>query len=202
MIEMNLLPPEYRPKEAPKFVMPEIPIQRTLAPAAAVIIGIQLLASGFAFYQTISLGMVKGDLSRMAQEESVINKLKDDTSKLKTRLNRINMITEQKYRWYMILNAISDSMTRGVWLTGLSVSGDKSGSKGPKTLKLNGSVIAQGEETAYIGKFIMGLKAHPLLKNLFLDIELSTINQKKIREFDVYDFSLLCPFIKEAEAGR
>ena len=56
--------------------------------------------------------------------------------------------------------------------------------------------MGKGEETAYTGKFIKELKANSLFNGLFNDIELSQINQKRIKDFDVYDFVILCTFKK------
>ena len=63
-----------------------------------------------------------------------------------------------------------------------------------KILKLDGSTVGQGEETAFTGKFIKGLQSNPVFRELFSDIELSNLTQKKIRDFDVYDFSIYCTF--------
>ena len=63
-------------------------------------------------------------------------------------------------------------------------------------LKLEGSVTASGQETAFIGKYVKSLKDNATFTELFRDIELSNINQRKIKEFDVYDFVLICKFRK------
>lgn len=72
--------------------------------------------------------------------------------------------------------------------------GPRTGAKPPKMLKLEGSVVGPGEETALIGKFIKKLKSNKLFETLFAEIEPANINQRKIREFDVYDFTIGCMF--------
>jgi hypothetical protein len=65
------------------------------------------------------------------------------------------------------------------------------------TLKLDGSVYAAGQETAFIGKFVKSLKENSFFNDLFSQIDLSNISQRKINEYDVYDFTLFCRFKKE-----
>ena len=45
MIELNLLPDELRKKELPKFVLPEIPIQKTVTIFLGIFFGIQAIVS-------------------------------------------------------------------------------------------------------------------------------------------------------------
>ena len=65
------------------------------------------------------------------------------------------------------------------------------------SLKLEGSAYAPGQETAFIGKFMQALKQDALFSELFDDIQLSNINQRKISNYDVYDFVLVCHFKKD-----
>lgn len=66
-----------------------------------------------------------------------------------------------------------------------------------KSLKIEGSVVAPGHETAYIGRFIKSLKENAVINSIFTDVELSGMNQKRIKEYDVYDFTLLAHYKKE-----
>ncbi len=202
MIEINLLPPEYRPKAAPKFVMPHLQVKKTFLPVAAVIFGAQLLLSLFAVYMVVDLAIVKAKTARIAEEGSLVAKKKAETVSTLERLRKIESIVQKKYCWSSLLNALSNSTSKGVWLTGFGVLESPADDKksASKVLKLDGSVVGQGEETAFTGKFIKELKANALFASLFSKIELSNLVQKKIRDFDVYDFSIYCTF-KPEKAG-
>ena len=76
MIEINLLPLEYRPKAGPKFVMPEIQVKKTFVWVAGVIFGAQLLLSFFAVYEWVEFKIVKAQVARLAEQGSVIAKEK------------------------------------------------------------------------------------------------------------------------------
>ena len=64
-------------------------------------------------------------------------------------------------------------------------------------LRIEGSVIGQGQETAYVGKFIKSLKDNEFMSGVLGDVTLSGMNQKKIKDYDVYDFIVLCPVKKD-----
>jgi hypothetical protein len=61
-------------------------------------------------------------------------------------------------------------------------------------LKLEGSAVGQGQETALIGKFIKEIKKNAFFSSLFSEVELANITQRKIKDVEVYDFLLECRF--------
>ncbi len=208
MIEINLLPAEYQPKLPPKFTAPKLPVKKTFILIAGFVFGLQVLLSLFAGYQALHLSIVKAQAARLESENHSVAEKKSQIKATQDHLRKIWLVTDRKYVWASLLNALSRSVTKGVWLTGFSVmdpkSADKKGASkdkkddknpaDPKILKLSGSVVGQGEETAFTGKFIKELKANTVFSRLFSGIELSSLVQKKIREFDVYDFSITCTF--------
>lgn len=214
MIELNLLPPEFRRREAPKLTLPELPIKKTLITFFGVFIAIQVLFSAFAIYQRIEFASIKQQTAALTQETLQIAKEKKEMAAERKRLTKINGLIQRNFYWTSVLNALSSSMTKGVWLTHLSVADEKRDDKNKteaqkkeagssregiqvKVLRIDGSAVGQGEETAFVGKFIKELKSNPLFSDLFSDIDLFRIEQKKIRDFDVYDFSLSCIFKNE-----
>ena len=206
MIEINLLPEELRKKEKVALDLPEIPVFKILWVILAIVVSAQILLSIFAVYQTMELIQVKKGVETLAKENREISVRKAETVAMSVQLKEIQALTERKFLWSVLLNAMSDSMTKGVWLRSLSVTtvaaddaGLRKKGSAPKgrTLNLEGSVIGSGQETAIIGKFIKQLKETPQFGELFEDIKLSAINQKKIKDYDVYDFVLIGIFKKE-----
>lgn len=212
MIKINLLPPEHRRKEHIKISLPDMPIGKILAGLFAVFFVAQVFFSGYAVYEHVRVAKVADEIARLTEENRSIAKQKTDIAALNNRLKEIDSLTARRFFWCNLLNSVSDSTTKGVWLTSLSLESQdiaappppKSSSKAPPPkpkkayfLRLEGSVVGEGQETAYIGKFIKELKDNPDLGKLFDDVKLSTINQKKIRDVDVYDFVLLCVFKPE-----
>ncbi|MBI3252077.1 MAG: PilN domain-containing protein [Candidatus Omnitrophica bacterium] len=194
MIEINLLPEELREKEPSRIVLPDIPIKKTAVAAIGIFAAIQILLFVFAFYQRLELFATRREIQSLTLANKTIAAEKSETAAVQAKLKQIQVLTTRKFYWASLLNAVSDSMTRGVWLRNLGV---EPAAQNSRILKMEGSVVGAGQETAYVGKFIKELKAHPLLGELFSEIQLSTMNQKKIKEFDVYDFTLVCAFRKD-----
>ena len=219
MILINLLPPELRKKEAPKIVMPEIPIKKALVAIGVLLLLVQVLLSLAAVFFGYRQASMKKEISRLTGETRQTDKLRTETMRSQDKLKDIRLLTGKNFYWTLVLNSVSSSVTKGIWLRGLALTevteeSSKAGSshaskdvkkessrdKAPavvKALKLEGSVVAPGQETAFIGKYVKSLKEEPVFTGLFRDVELDSINQRKIKEFDIYDFTLLCKFRKE-----
>ena len=216
MILINLLPQELRKKEVTRIVMPEIPIKKTLIAIGAALAALQILLTLVAVFFSLREAAVKHEITILTSQTQETHQFRTQTLTVLNKLKDIHALTDKKFYWASVLNAISESLTKGVWLRGLSLdevieetprvadasvkanAGKKSQSKNQtiRVMKLEGSVTASGQETAFIGKYVKSLKENPYLTELFRDVELANINQRKIKEFDVYDFILLCKFRK------
>lgn len=233
MIEVNLLPEELRKKKKKKS--DGLPKQRVLVLGVVAVLVLQVLASFVAFYQKSSIEGLKREVKKLTVTNSAILAEKTETAALGYRIKEADGLAKREFSWARLLNALSDSMTRGVWLNSFTIfsetpqvastrtarapktskaspakAKDKNAKVEPKKaaepapqlptiiyyLKIQGSAVGQGEETAVIGKFIQALKENPVITEIFDDIRLDTINQKKIRDTDAYDFTLLFTFKK------
>lgn len=218
MILINLLPPELKRKERSKLLLPEIPVKKTLLWTTAGLVGIQTLLSVLALGISLRAIGMKHEIVSLTKDTLETRKMKSETLAAQNRLKDIRQLTTKKFYWATILNALTQSVTKGVWLRSLSV--EETFAQAPKkaaapdrkttparkqnapaqkvtSLRLAGSVYAAGQETAYVGKFVKALKDNEALKELFSAIELSDTNQRKIGEYDVFDFVLLCKFRKD-----
>lgn len=226
MIEINLLPEELRKKESVKLSLPAMPAlpKKTVLLAVGVVLGVQVLFTAFAFFQKGEAAAVRKDITALNESNRGLVAQKTESAEIRKRLSQIDHLLQRKFFWSSLLNALTDSMIKGVWLTNLSIaesnaspmikktvevtlskadtlsprktvsSTSRTPPKSSKMLKLEGSVVGPGEETALIGKFIKKMKGNALFDKLFAEIEPANINQKKIREFDVYDFTIGCVF--------
>lgn len=218
MIEINLLPQEYRKKEGPKISLPAVAIGKTIVVAMGIFFVVQLGLAAFAVSQHVSLGATEREVERLTAENREIARHKDQIEFVRKRMLKIDQMTARPFYWAKLLNGLSDSVIKGVWLNEFSLievrlraeekaendapaEGDKpkraARPKFSRQLNLAGSVVGQGDETAYIGKFIQELKENPELSQILDSIELSDIMQKRVQETDVYDFLIICGFKKE-----
>lgn len=226
MIEINLLPEEKRKTEAAKLSLPAIPVQKTLIILGAVFLTLQFLLSLYVVYRRLEVEGVKNQIAALTRKNKQTAFYKSEIQSTKKRLQQIQTFTERKFFWTLLLNAVSDSMTKGIWLGRISLTDgpappgsgsaekDKAPPKAPSAketqrpkspvkpervrwLRVEGSVVAPGQETAFIGRFIKELKQNRVLDDLLSSVELFNIDQRKIRDYDVYDFVLMGAFKKE-----
>lgn len=209
MIQINLLPAEFRKKESVKLVLPEIPIQKTLTIGLGVFFGAQILISAFAGYEKLELGFLRKEVASLDAELKTVTARKAETAFLERRLKEAGGVAKRKFAWSSLLNELSASTTKGVWLRDFSVQegqesqvvkkkeGKNAAAAKVRYLKLEGSAIGPGQEMAFIGKFLKSLKENARLSALFGEIEVSSINQRKIKEYDVADFTMIFVFKKD-----
>jgi len=251
MILINLLPPELRRKEAPKLSLPDIPVKKTLLVVGAGILALQLLLSITAVFYSTRYAIAKHEAATLSSKLQSVNQAKKRISVVAKKMQDIRTLTEKNFYWASILNEISMTATRGIWLRSLTVEeatvqkkskagdidveggkktkkeslkkaapekksadakkkSDKKSDKGDsdkkketttetqRFLRLDGSCVgAAGQETALVGKYLKALRDDAYFKELFGDdINLSGMNQRKLGEADVFDFTIQCRFKK------
>lgn len=121
MILINLLPPELRRKETPKFVLPEIPVQKTLLVLAAAVLVLQILLSIVALFYSTRYKIAQNETAKLSVKLESVRQAKKKISVAGKKMQDIRTLTEKKFYWTLILNEISMTATRGIWLRSLSV---------------------------------------------------------------------------------
>ena len=214
MIEINLLPEEMRKKESIKITLPDIPIKKTLIIVFGGFFGLQLIFTLFTFYLRFDAMLTGKQIEALKASSQEIIRQKSETVGMHNRLKESRELLSRKFYWASLLSGLSNSMTKGVWLRSFylteeepkssalekkpepSAKPDKGAVKN-RYLVLEGSAVGAGQETAFIGKFLKQIKDNPMFSNLFQDIKPYNINQRRIKEYDVYDFMIYCKFRKD-----
>ncbi len=220
MIEINLLSEEANKKRSSAktgvraMSMSNLPIISIAAWAVGVILLAQLalFAIGVTNGATFrSLGLEYKDKRPKKRETE---KLKIQADNMNKKVSAINELMVKRFSWEKKLNALSDAMTPGIWLTELEYnekiidipkpvnadpikkkSGQAAESVLSKYLILSGAASSMGEEgTALIGRFIKSLKDDPAFYSDFSDIELGTIKREKMDDQEIMTFKITCLF--------
>jgi Tfp pilus assembly protein PilN len=206
MIEINLLPEDLRRKEGVRLSLPEWPKLKAYALTAGALIALQALVTVFAFYQKLEILAVRTQIASIKKENPELVARKEETAVIGARLKQIDFLTTRRFRWSVMLSRLAHSMTKGVWLREFSVQAPAearaeetapASPPGAQRLKLSGSAVGAGQETANIGKFVKSLEENERFAEFFEEIEVSNINQRKVKDFDVYDFELACAFKRQ-----
>jgi len=214
MIQINLLPESLRRKETPRIAMPAIPIKKSLFLVGGAVVLIQLFLTLAALYMRFELVSVDRKITVARQDNREIVKQKAETTGMYNRMKEIRSLTERKFYWTSLLNELSNSMTKGIWLRSLYVVEEqehavksekvekekkpaKAAAERVRYLVLEGTAIGAGQETAFIGKFLKELKDNLFFAQTFKEIKPSNIKQKKIGDYEVYDFMIRCQFKRD-----
>jgi Tfp pilus assembly protein PilN len=216
MIEINLLPKELQKK---KRELPNVSFLPMISVLLGIIIMAHLLLILAINLNTRSLKRLEKRWQEISPDKESADKLKYELTTMRSRIDTIDDLIQNRISWAKKLNDLNDAMIPGVWLNKLwlekkAVSQKVEGKKGEeknepldteagarpeeiivKTLHLNGSVIAAGgEETAAIGKFIRSLKSDQGFFADFNDIESVSIQRNRLDDVEVMDFELICYF--------
>lgn len=214
MIEINLLPTDLCKQPEAKEPFLGLSPKKLAAYSIVGFIGLQILLTVFAVFKQWESHQMKSEIKKLTESHAQLVGIKAQSDAAKKTIKQVNTLTVRKFEWWQLLNALSDSVTKGVWLRSLSVeemdpslvgasrkqvaqAGKTAADGRVRVLRIEGSVVARGEETAFTGRFIKELKENAVFSKLFDSIELSNMNQKKIKDVDVYDFTILCAFRRE-----
>lgn len=117
MILINLLPEEYRKKEAVKLALPDVPSKNNLLTIVVAVLVVQLILTGVAVYQHfIVLPGVQKRFEELAAATKDITSEKERMISLNAETKQIEQATERNFYWSSFLNTLTNSVTKGIWL--------------------------------------------------------------------------------------
>jgi len=194
MIEINLLPIEFRTKK--EFSFEQIFKTKIIFTVLAYFILFHLLLYIVAFVNTKRLNILKNNWRALSSKEEKIDQLKDELSKIGEKIPLIEQLISNRILWSNKLNRISDLIITGIWLDGLTLEKQKA-SKGEslECLIIRGSAASRTkDEPALIGRFMQSLKDDFSFLADFTEIELGPIRKRLIEQTEIMDFVLNCWF--------
>ena len=226
MIEINLLPEELRKKkrqttsiDVSKIDLKSFPIVSIAGIAVGGIVIIQLVLFIVGFANGTNYKTLEKDYKTALPQIQETQRLRSQVASMGAKVAAIDELMVKRFSWVRELNALSDSMMPGIWLTELGyyektgeitvqakIKPSKAKSAGepsaPVTekvtlrfLTMSGMASSATEEgTALIGHFIKSLKSNSEFYSDFNDIELGTITRDKVDEQEVMKFNITCPF--------
>lgn len=174
MIEINLLPEEYRKKKADFGEM--LNKYRTLIVPGAGILGsiiviISLIVIVYPRLQARTMRKLENRWKKIEKDYEEVVNLKKEEKRLQDVADNINQITEGRIIWARRLNDISDSLPSEIQLTDVTAKSEKPKDKPERmVLVISGLVPPYPGERA-IGDFIRGLRENQDFVKDFTEIE-------------------------------
>ncbi|MBN2453278.1 MAG: hypothetical protein JXB40_03340 [Candidatus Omnitrophica bacterium] len=206
MIEINLLPQELRKKPSPfagiKFAeldiksIPIFPIAVGIG-AVAILLHIGLFIAGMNLNsKLISISKKYDSLIPMKKEADALSAMVADINKKSA---AIDDLMAKRFSWAKKLNALSDSMAPGIWLSELYYDERPATGKGkkemPGALMISGYAAGAGEQgAASIGRFIKMLQDDESFYSDFEKIDLVSTKSDRVDNQDVMSFRIMCYF--------
>lgn len=181
MIEINLLPEHLRKKQLPLFTFNLGGSKKIIGIALCIVVLVHLFLQVIILFQGLMLGPAEKAFAAMEPQRLQVDELKAKMEQTKVLEELLARFNAQRFSLSPKLNAISDSVTEGLWLYELVLSRD--------ACELKGSCVSLGaQELAQIGKFLNNLRALPELSKAFPRLELVSVQRRKVGAVEVVDF--------------
>jgi Tfp pilus assembly protein PilN len=190
MIEINLLPEEFRKKESPFKLNLDIDRFKVWIAGGigAILVLLIIFLSLGLFIRKFQINKLltkeKGFSYRLSQIEGV-NK---EISVLKVKMSVLDELTKRRFLWARKLNQLSDLMLPGIWLTHVYTDSEN-------RFMIEGSVISKSEEEmASVGKFMKNIKEDVEFFKDFRNIKLESVQRNNRNNMDIVDFKIALYF--------
>lgn len=174
MIEINLLPEEYRKKKV-DFGELFNKYKSLVVPGAGILVAIVVIIS---FAMLVYPRLLEGKLRKLEDRWKNIEKkyekvvrLKDRQKRLKGLLDNIDKIVSDRIVWARRLNNISDSLPSEIQLIELTTMVEKLKDKPQRNVLIISGLVPPYPGERAIGDFIKGLRENPGFVKDFPDIE-------------------------------
>ncbi len=164
-----------------------VPLEAVLgifAAAAAGLLAVHLVMMAFTAGKLVQQGMLSVRWNSLASEKKVLDDISSETKSLQTKMNALRPITSvQIVSWGRLLNDISDSVPKGVWLRQIRFEGT--------SLTIDGSAISKmRDEMIITNNFVAALKDRASVRAGFTGIDVDSISRRGKTALSIADFSL------------
>lgn len=195
MIEINLLPKELQKKKR-RIEIPKLKFTPIIFGIVALVVSIQLILTVTVAVKKHRLRVLEKRWSSIGPKKNELMKLNKQVNSLDAKVRHIETVRKDRILWARKLSDLSDSVIPGMWFTSLSLEE----TEGRKYLSIEGGISSfWKDETAMIGKFMKALKENKTFFKDFEEIQLDTMQQKKVKDTEVMSFAINCYFKEKGE---
>ena len=190
MIDLNLIPENLRKKHRGSLLSPQalnLPPEATIGAIGGIMILLVIVQLAL-FFLSFSKSSEKRHLEAQWQKilpdkqkaDGVINQMRSLQGKIAT-VGKIT--TAKRILVAPKLNAISDSIPRGIWLSRVMLEDG--------ILVVDGVTVSKmADETSNVTNFLAGLKKHEQFMTRVASLEMGPVQHKQLQNVEVADFSI------------
>jgi len=190
MIDINLIPAALRKDGQGKANALEINIPKEILVGTAIgvvlfLIVVHLLIGAIWLLSMGRLAATNQEWQKVAADKAQLDAISGESTNLKKKIKLISDMTTKKIvLWAPKFNAISDDISRGLWIRRMTL--DKTG------LTIEGSVVSKTRnEINNVGKFISSLKLNDDFMKDFSTLEVNSIERGDNDAVEVTDFTVI-----------
>jgi hypothetical protein len=181
MITINLLPKNLKRAERKAIILP---YKALLVAVFGVFVFLHLVLFSLSAYKGLQVFGLKRAWAKIEPQSKDSASTNGEIKKLQNNVNSLNDVVTRKVSLTEILSGLCTSVPKGLWLERLTYSSEG--------LMIQGSVVSLSQsEMSIIAKFLQDLKNNKSFASAFSKIELSNVQRRTIKTYDVVDFVFL-----------
>ncbi|HNV24007.1 MAG TPA: PilN domain-containing protein [Candidatus Omnitrophota bacterium] len=195
MIKINFIPKHLRKeKKVSLWGQADIPIEIVVGVIGALaifLLALHLFFLGMNTARFLSYKNIQNKLHKIESAKKEVETLLEEKKNLDEQIQRIKeLVGVRAVLWSQMLNMVSDHLSKGVWLTDVSLT--------EKGFLIKGSAVSrQDTKVTNIHHFLSNLKNDTIFNNHFLNLELSSVQRRMVRNIEVADFVITAQFYKK-----
>lgn len=201
MIKINLLPKELKKEQKPKKPLPKLEIPK-IGPKLfkaglyllCALLGINLLVIVSVITKSISLRGAKAAWAALGPNKAEIDALNAQISGIEKDILPVRNLMAKRILWAQELNALSDLMTPGVWLTKFFIQ-KQAMEKGDYRYILNIEGCAAslyGDEATLIANFVKALQDNREFFKNFSEAKIGPMEKAALDNMSIMNFKVFC----------
>ncbi len=180
MIEINLLPKGLRKTE--KRV--DLPCKAYVILFVIFLLFLHVVLFSLFLYKNIQVASFTHTWNGLAPKSKDSSQMREKIKVLEVDVASMKKIFARRVVLTELFSSLNNAIPKGLWLERLSYS--------EEGLVLQGSVVSLSQnEMTIIGKFLQELKSSDVFSSVFSKIELSSVQRRMIKTYDVVDFVLV-----------
>jgi Tfp pilus assembly protein PilN len=183
LIQINLLPSAAKPSALPSArELVRMPLTWIVAAAMAASVGLGWFSG---FTAAVRLAGLKRHIAQLEPKKAELDTLQQFVERLRAQEEAFRGLrSEDRHRWSMRLQELSEATPDGVWFSDLDMDAGKG-------LVIRGSALGEGgNEMAHITKLVDQLKATPNFKAAVGDLQIESVKARDDGGIDLADFTL------------
>lgn len=200
MIQINLLPSEYRRKSG------GLGFSKGMVASVVGLVGVVVVLGGLSYYQQMQLSSINADIAKveaktkqMHEDIQLVDRLVDVKTRILRRMSAIEELDRNRSAWVQNMEDLATVIPDFLWLSEFTQGGPKpSASRSRSTQPVNADSLAEAQNdltlkgycytVSSLANFILNLQDSPRFSEVKLDYAKGAI----VSERHVYDFEVAC----------